>query len=94
MENRDERSNYNSNITSQAKARLACYFFLDLDGFKALNDGYRHEVGNEILRTAAKRLLSCVWNFDYLATSTVVLNIYRGGWCPYCNMEMKALHGV
>ncbi len=29
---------------------------------------------------------------DYLAESAVVLNIYRGGWCPYCNMEMKALH--
>lgn len=29
---------------------------------------------------------------DYLAESPVVLNIYRGGWCPYCNMEMKALH--
>jgi peroxiredoxin len=31
---------------------------------------------------------------DYLAESPVVLNIYRGGWCPYCNMEMKALQGV
>jgi peroxiredoxin len=30
----------------------------------------------------------------YLAKSPVVLNIYRGGWCPYCNMEMKALHDV
>lgn len=29
---------------------------------------------------------------DYLAQAPVVLNIYRGGWCPYCNMEMKALH--
>ncbi|MCU7845148.1 MAG: AhpC/TSA family protein [Candidatus Thiodiazotropha sp. (ex Monitilora ramsayi)] len=29
---------------------------------------------------------------DYLSRSPVVLNIYRGGWCPYCNMEMKALH--
>jgi peroxiredoxin len=29
---------------------------------------------------------------DYLADSPVVLNVYRGGWCPYCNMEMKALH--
>jgi peroxiredoxin len=29
---------------------------------------------------------------DYLAESVVVLNVYRGGWCPYCNMEMKALH--
>lgn len=31
---------------------------------------------------------------DYLAETPVVLNIYRGGWCPYCNMEMKALHDV
>ena len=30
--------------------------------------------------------------YDYLTVSPVVLNIYRGGWCPYCNMEMKALH--
>ena len=27
---------------------------------------------------------------DYLANSAVILNIYRGCWCPYCNMEMKA----
>jgi len=31
---------------------------------------------------------------NYLAESPVVLNVYRGGWCPYCNMEMKALHDV
>ncbi len=28
---------------------------------------------------------------DFLAESPVVLNVYRGGWCPYCNFEMKAL---
>ena len=28
----------------------------------------------------------------YLAESPVVLNVYRGGWCPFCNMEMKAFH--
>jgi peroxiredoxin len=28
---------------------------------------------------------------DYLKSSPVVLNVYRGGWCPYCNFEMKAL---
>jgi peroxiredoxin len=26
-----------------------------------------------------------------LADSVVVLNFYRGGWCPYCNMELGAL---
>lgn len=29
---------------------------------------------------------------DCLAQSPVVLHVYRGGWCPYCNLEMKALH--
>ena len=28
---------------------------------------------------------------DALAKGPVVLNIYRGGWCPYCNLEMSAL---
>lgn len=27
----------------------------------------------------------------YLSRSPIVLNIYRGSWCPYCNLEMKAL---
>lgn len=30
----------------------------------------------------------------YLEKSPVVLSIYRGGWCPYCNLEMKALAGA
>ena len=28
---------------------------------------------------------------DFYVDSMVVLNVYRGGWCPYCNFEMKAL---
>jgi peroxiredoxin len=26
-----------------------------------------------------------------LAGGTVVLSFYRGGWCPYCNLELRAL---
>jgi thiol-disulfide isomerase/thioredoxin len=26
-----------------------------------------------------------------LATGPVVLSFYRGGWCPYCNLELRAL---
>ncbi len=26
-----------------------------------------------------------------LKKGTVVLNFYRGGWCPYCNLELRAL---
>lgn len=29
---------------------------------------------------------------DALAKGPVVLSFYRGGWCPYCNLEFKALH--
>ena len=32
--------------------------------------------------------------YSLLANKTTVLVYYRGGWCPYCNMEMKALHAV
>ncbi len=28
---------------------------------------------------------------DLLARGPVVLNFYRGGWCPYCNLELAAL---
>jgi peroxiredoxin len=28
---------------------------------------------------------------DLLAKGPVVLTFYRGGWCPYCNMELRAL---
>jgi len=27
-----------------------------------------------------------------LKKGPVVLNFYRGAWCPYCNLELKALH--
>jgi len=29
-----------------------------------------------------------------LTKGSVVLNIYRGGWCPYCNLELNALKQV
>lgn len=33
-----------------------------------------------------KRTLS-----EYLDKSALVLSFYRGGWCPYCNLELHAL---
>lgn len=29
---------------------------------------------------------------EFLAEGPVVLSFYRGGWCPYCNLALKALH--
>ena len=28
---------------------------------------------------------------DLLARGPVVISFYRGGWCPYCNLELRAL---
>lgn len=31
---------------------------------------------------------------DMLKTGPVVLSFYRGGWCPYCNLELRALQAA
>ncbi len=31
---------------------------------------------------------------ERLAAGPVVLSFYRGGWCPFCNLEFKALHDI
>jgi diguanylate cyclase (GGDEF)-like protein len=41
--------------------------FLDLDGFKHVNDHFGHDVGNELLVSVAARLLSCVRPGDIVA---------------------------
>jgi hypothetical protein len=31
---------------------------------------------------------------DLLAMGPVVVSFYRGGWCPYCNLELRALQSA
>ncbi|QDK31427.1 MULTISPECIES: peroxiredoxin-like family protein [Sphingomonadaceae] len=31
---------------------------------------------------------------DLLRTGPVVVSFYRGGWCPYCNLELRALQAI
>ncbi len=31
---------------------------------------------------------------ERLASGPLVINFYRGGWCPYCNLELRAYDGV
>jgi len=44
--------------------KMVGLFFLDLDGFKEINDSYGHDQGDRLLKEVAQRLTSCVREGD------------------------------
>jgi diguanylate cyclase (GGDEF)-like protein len=53
-------------ICERTKANLAV-LYIDLDGFKSVNDAHGHAVGDEVLRTVAKRIVDAVRKSDVAA---------------------------
>ena len=53
-------------LVRRNKTRMAV-MFIDLDGFKAVNDTFGHDAGDHVLRQIAVRLLACVRETDTVA---------------------------
>jgi diguanylate cyclase (GGDEF)-like protein len=52
---------------TQRRAQRLALVFIDLDGFKAVNDQYGHEAGDVVLQTVASRMKHALREGDTLA---------------------------
>ncbi len=52
---------------SQRNQHMLAVMFIDLDGFKAINDNFGHETGDHLLTELAKRFLSIIRDPDTIA---------------------------
>jgi two-component system, cell cycle response regulator len=52
---------------TQRSGQMSVLLYLDLDGFKQINDQFGHERGDEALRWVANQLLNCLRPYDRLA---------------------------
>jgi diguanylate cyclase (GGDEF)-like protein/PAS domain S-box-containing protein len=62
----NDRLNQTMSISRRSK-RYGALIFLDLDGFKSLNDTHGHGVGDLLLIEVAHRISSCVREVDFVA---------------------------
>ncbi len=60
----DQATDFFPKVTAGAHTLAA--FFIDLDGFKSINDAFGHAVGDELLKAAALRLKNVVRREDIL----------------------------
>jgi len=69
LPNRDYFETHLHEITSRPlpPERLTALLFLDLDGFKSINDTYGHVMGNLLLKAVARRLSGCLRSSDVVA---------------------------
>ncbi|MES2317291.1 MAG: EAL domain-containing protein [Pseudomonadota bacterium] len=53
-------------LHAQRRERSVAVAFIDLDGFKLVNDGLGHNAGDELLKVVGRRMLDCIRREDTL----------------------------
>jgi hypothetical protein len=58
---------------AQRREKKVAVLFLDLDGFKHINDSLGHQIGDRLLQSVAQRLVACVRGSDTLRDRTAIM---------------------
>ncbi len=54
-------------LMAERHKKFAGILFIDLDGFKSINDSHGHDLGDVLLKNVAERLLECVRGIDIVS---------------------------
>ncbi len=67
LPNREGFHRHATEVLAENHGDTAAMLFIDLDGFKGVNDDHGHAAGDRVLQTVAKRLLSVTRSVDMVA---------------------------